>query len=227
MVSCIMPTYNRRKFVPLAIERFLAQDYPDKELIIIDDGNDRIMDLVPTVENIRYYYFEKRQNVGLKRNRACELANGSLIAHWDDDDWYHSRRLSLQVALFENRETDLVGVARPYYYDIRTGTAFQYKGIPNGKWVMYPMYRKSLWQQSKHPANRIGSDTRFISKVDKKRIHAMTDEEIGVCAIHDENVCPKHTRNTIWRSVPVRRLEEIVEGELPDIWTGGGKKTPS
>ena len=227
LVSCIMPTYNRRKFVPLAIEQFLAQDYSDKELIIIDDGKDRIMDLVPTAENIRYYYFEKRQNVGLKRNRACELANGTLIAHWDDDDWCHSRRISVQVALLENIQTDLVGVARPYYYDMRTKTAFQYKGIPNGKWVTYLMYRKHLWQKSRYCSSRVGEDTRFISKIDKKRIHAMKDEEIGVCVIHGENVCPKQTRNSIWRSIPVSKIEKIVEGELPNIWTGGEMKTPS
>ena len=38
LVSCIMPTYNRREFVPLAIRYFLRQDYANKELIIIDDG---------------------------------------------------------------------------------------------------------------------------------------------------------------------------------------------
>ena len=47
MVSCIMPTYNRREFIPNAIRYFLRQDYDNKELIIIDDGTDNIADLVP------------------------------------------------------------------------------------------------------------------------------------------------------------------------------------
>lgn len=37
-VSCVMPTANRRHFVPEAIRLFLAQDYAEKELIILDDG---------------------------------------------------------------------------------------------------------------------------------------------------------------------------------------------
>ena len=53
LVSCIMPTYNRREFVPRAIRYFLRQDYANKELIIIDDGTDAIKDLVSDDERIR------------------------------------------------------------------------------------------------------------------------------------------------------------------------------
>jgi len=44
LISCIMPTYNRRPFLPLALRCFLDQDYPNKELIIVDDGEDRRCD---------------------------------------------------------------------------------------------------------------------------------------------------------------------------------------
>jgi len=54
LVSCIMPTYNRRAFVPQAIYYFLRQDYPNKELIIVDDGTDEVGDLIPGDERIRY-----------------------------------------------------------------------------------------------------------------------------------------------------------------------------
>ena len=37
LVSCIMPTADRRRFVPRAVHQFLAQDYPNKELVILDD----------------------------------------------------------------------------------------------------------------------------------------------------------------------------------------------
>jgi glycosyltransferase involved in cell wall biosynthesis len=39
LVSCIMPTFNRRAFVPQAIRYFLRQDFEHKELIIVDDGD--------------------------------------------------------------------------------------------------------------------------------------------------------------------------------------------
>jgi hypothetical protein len=48
LVSCIMPTAHRRVFVPQAIRYFLRQDYPNRELIIADDGTDAIGDLLPS-----------------------------------------------------------------------------------------------------------------------------------------------------------------------------------
>jgi glycosyltransferase involved in cell wall biosynthesis len=90
LISCIMPTYNRRSFVPQAIFYSLHQNYPNKELIIVDDGDDAVGDLVPADERIRYIRSPGRQSIGLKRNLACEEARGSIIAYWDDDDWYAS-----------------------------------------------------------------------------------------------------------------------------------------
>lgn len=54
LTTCIMATYNRRAFVPQAIEYFLRQDYANKELVIVGDGNDAISDLVLLDERIRY-----------------------------------------------------------------------------------------------------------------------------------------------------------------------------
>jgi cellulose synthase/poly-beta-1,6-N-acetylglucosamine synthase-like glycosyltransferase len=60
LVSCIMPTYNRRRFVPEAIRLFLAQDYPKKELLVLDDGEDTIVDLIPNRPQIRYLRLDRR-----------------------------------------------------------------------------------------------------------------------------------------------------------------------
>ena len=71
LVSCIMPTFNRRPFVPHAIRYFLCQDYPKKELIVVDDGTDPVVDLMRDNESIRYVRLTDRRTVGAKRNLAC------------------------------------------------------------------------------------------------------------------------------------------------------------
>lgn len=88
MVSCIMPTANRRAFVPAAIEMFLRQTYADKELIIVDDGEDSVADLIPAGPSVRYLRESRRISVGDKRNLACDAARSEVVLHWDDDDWY-------------------------------------------------------------------------------------------------------------------------------------------
>ena len=93
LVSAIMPTYDRRPFVPLALQWFLDQDYPNKELTIVDDDRDRIEDLAPGVPGISYFSLPGCDSIGAKRNLACAQARGEIIAHWDDDDWYAPERL--------------------------------------------------------------------------------------------------------------------------------------
>src|SRR5215471_6882917 len=83
LVSCIMPTANRRRFVPEAVRLFLAQDYSNKELVIVDDGEDSAADLIPKHRQIRYLRLDNRQSTGAKRNLACTVASGGIIAHWD------------------------------------------------------------------------------------------------------------------------------------------------
>jgi glycosyltransferase involved in cell wall biosynthesis/GT2 family glycosyltransferase len=94
MVSCIMPTSNRRLFVPQAIKYFLRQDYPNRQLVVVDDGSDRIADLVPIDSRIKYVTADCKLSIGEKRNLAVQQSDGTLIAHWDDDDWYHCCYLS-------------------------------------------------------------------------------------------------------------------------------------
>src|SRR5215475_14271274 len=117
LVSCVMPTANRRAFVPQAIRYFLRQDYPNKELLVIDDGADSVADLVPNSDSIRYIRLPNRMPLGAKRNLGCERARGDLIAHWDDDDWYAAFRLRYQVESLLASQSEICGSRRPLFFD--------------------------------------------------------------------------------------------------------------
>src|SRR5574341_1894161 len=93
LVSCIMPTYNRYRFVPQAIRYFLEQDYPHKELIIIDDSPVKASIDIPDGEAIRYFHQLGRRSLGEKRNYAITHCRGEIIMHWDDDDWMARGRI--------------------------------------------------------------------------------------------------------------------------------------
>jgi glycosyltransferase involved in cell wall biosynthesis len=126
LVSCIMPTYNRREFVPHAIRYFLRQDYENKELIIIDDGSDAVNDLIPDTPTIRYFRLDQKITLGAKLNLACKYAKGEIIANWDDDDWYAARRLQYQVDALQHNETSVCGINNLLYYDLRNKNGYQY-----------------------------------------------------------------------------------------------------
>ncbi|MGY0036917.1 glycosyltransferase [Pedobacter sp. NJ-S-72] len=56
LVSCIMPTANREKFIPFAIAYFMTQSYRNKELIIIDDGKESVAHLIPKRPEYPYIF---------------------------------------------------------------------------------------------------------------------------------------------------------------------------
>src|SRR4051812_12356423 len=97
LISCIMPTANRRRCVSQAIRLFQAQDYPNKELVILDDGAESVADLVPDDPQVRYIRLTGKRTLGKKRNECVEASRGDLIMHWDDDDWHAPHRIRYQA----------------------------------------------------------------------------------------------------------------------------------
>src|SRR5947207_144911 len=97
LISCIMPTRNRRAFLAQAVKLFLAQDYPNKELVTLEDGEECNWDVMA---GTNYHYLGNTHlTIGYKRNFAMwsRIAHGDILCHWDDDDYYGPQRLSVQV----------------------------------------------------------------------------------------------------------------------------------
>jgi glycosyltransferase involved in cell wall biosynthesis/SAM-dependent methyltransferase len=228
LVSCIMPTANRRRFVPQAIRLFLAQDYPDKELVILDDGEDPIADLVPVDPRIRYLRHHRREPVGAKRNRACEEAHGDVIAHWDDDDWYAPQRLRLQVETLFAADVDVCGLDRVLFLDTGGQRAWEYIYPPGGaRWVYGATlcYRKSLWQKAPFPQINIGEDTRFVANLGGARVMALPATEIFVGLIHGANTSPKHTHDGRWQPRPIETIAAVMGQDWLE-YSNGARAAP-
>jgi hypothetical protein len=87
--SAILLTYNRppqhQWLVEEAIESFLRQDYPDRELVVLNDcPTQRLTCDAPgvTVVNLPRRF----RSLGEKRNAAIGLTTGEALLCWDDDD---------------------------------------------------------------------------------------------------------------------------------------------
>ncbi|GGA88581.1 glycosyltransferase [Puia dinghuensis] len=223
-LSCIMPTYNRREFVPHAIRYFLRQGYEAKELIIIDDGEDPVTDLVPEAENIRYYRFPRKMTLGAKLNLACGYARGDIIAHWDDDDWYAVRRLQYQVESLLHAQTDICGINRLLYYDLRHHRAHQYVYPSDQRvWLIGSSlcYRKKFWEAHRFADIDVGMDGLFVWSTTADRITVLPDVSISVHMIHDRNVSPKKTEGPWWHPHPVEEIQHIMKEDWAYYHAGG------
>ena len=107
LVSVVVPTYNRVRFLGEAVHSALQQSWIALEVIIVDDGSTDdspalIAKLAESDSRIRPY---RQQNSGVSaaRNRALSEARGEYIAFLDSDDVWHPWKLQLQVALLQSR----------------------------------------------------------------------------------------------------------------------------
>ncbi len=102
-VSCLMVTANRERFFKRSLLSYCRQTYPNKELIIIDDGDQDLGPLLKDLpaDEVKYIKIEKKPGnvLGHLRNISLEKASGDFITQWDDDDWYHPDRLRIQVEI--------------------------------------------------------------------------------------------------------------------------------
>ena len=112
------PTYNRRPFIKSLISCFNNQTYPDLiEWIIIDDGTDKIKDLVSNIENVKYYSYSKKLKLGKKRNIANFYSKGKIIVNMDDDDYYPPERIEHAVDVLMNTTNMCAGCNKFYLWN--------------------------------------------------------------------------------------------------------------
>jgi glycosyltransferase involved in cell wall biosynthesis len=127
LVSCVMVTgkdAEHYKMAELAIESFSDQLYPNKELIIINDGPQEMNPCKPLVREVRIPYWEdpeKKLSLGALRNIGLDEAKGDWICQWDDDDYSHPTRIVYQMAV--RREGACVMLQNQIRYNVLTNTA--------------------------------------------------------------------------------------------------------
>ena len=108
-VSICTPTFNRRPFIPYMLKCFEHQTYPKErmEWIIIDDGTDKIEDLISEVKQIKYFKYDNKLTLGKKRNIMHEKSCGDIIVYMDDDDYYPPERVSHAVEMLSKNPNAL------------------------------------------------------------------------------------------------------------------------
>ncbi|MBH8560005.1 glycosyltransferase family 2 protein [Hymenobacter negativus] len=94
LVSIIIPTYNRAHLLADAIHSVLAQDYPHKQIIVVDDGSeDNTRQLVSAFAGVEYIY-QTNQGQAAARNAGLRHCWGEYVASLDSDDVWDANFLS-------------------------------------------------------------------------------------------------------------------------------------
>ncbi len=170
LVSCVMPTGNRHNFALQAIRYFQRQTYPNRELVIIDDGDRSLDPSIPADPRIRCFRVPPGLSIGAKRNLACEHSRGTILVQWDDDDWYGPWRLAAQVAPQICGDADVTAIEGTLFFELprwefwccspaEHGRMF-FAGVSGGTLA----FRREVWERGRrYPDQSLAEDAVFLN----------------------------------------------------------------
>lgn len=197
LVSVCTPTFNRRPFIPTMFECFKNQTYPKDriEWIIVDDGTDRIKDLVESsgINQIKYFELPQKVSLGEKRNYMHSKATGSIIVYMDDDDYYPPERVSHAVdKLMDNRQALCAGSSEIYIYFKHIKKMIQFGPYgPNHATAGTFAFRVELLKQTKYQDHAAVAEEREFLKGYTIPFVQLDPMKTILCFSHEQNTFDK------------------------------------
>lgn len=233
---CTPTTDQRQKFHRTLWECFCAQDWPDKELVVVETYTTQPSEFFTRIaesgDKRLVYKSYKREpdqdwSIGTKRNMCAHLSTGEFIANFDDDDLYAPSYLRTMVSQIQGSSAHAVTLSSWYSYDVRTskwmfcdaiawgwrhgldGNAQQVRSWAFGYGFSYVHRRQDLMDVPYENIN-MGEDFNFISKL------LIEKGEKSVLLFHDEfGIClhVQHGANTS-NSFPIREVSHAESADL-------------
>ena len=191
LISCLCVTRNKIEKLKRVIRCFLAQSYPNKELLILYEDNDPATEgFADTISNnlIRFVKVSAtpKMSLGELRNISIAQCNGEYFCQWDDDDWYHIDRLSAQMdALLSNLQPVSVLVNWLIYDAVNHQAYLSYIRMWEGSIVC----KKSvIGEDLRYPSMIKAEDSVFVDQLRQTtRIYPQVKPTLYIYVFHGSN----------------------------------------
>ena len=116
LVSIVIPNFNHGKYIGQAIQSVLCQDYPNFEIIVVDDGStDNSSEVVAQFGEKVHYIWQKNQGLSAARNTGIRASNGQYIGVLDADDLYEPNFISTMMSNLKS-QSDADGIYCGYQF---------------------------------------------------------------------------------------------------------------
>ena len=179
MISVMMLTYNREKYVRRAIESIINQTYKDFEFIIIDNGSSdnsgKISDEYAQIDSRIRVIHRDRGTISAGRNTALDAARGDHLVFVDDDDWAEPDYLEFLLGLITENDADMSicgstgwNLESHSKTCIMTSEQAVMELLQRRKYnAAFPtkMFRKELWEELRFPEEASVDDIALMYKI--------------------------------------------------------------
>ena len=203
-ISILIPTYNRRNFIPFVLRNLLIQEYPHKllQVVIHDDGE------IPLIENyedfsnaikpikLKYLRNKTKLSIGEKRHKLIQNANNNLVVFMDDDDLYEPTYISHSFETLKNNNAGCVGCNKMIFiYPPYTKDDFYALDCGDNKKLIHEatlMMTKSWYNKTKGFLNCNKAEGLGITQSCKLKTIALTNPLYNMTAVvHGNNTIDK------------------------------------
>ena len=220
-VSVCTPTFNRRPFFQAAIQCFNHQTYPKHrmEWIIIDDGTDKIEDLVSGHPNVKYFKSSEKMTLGKKRNLMHANSCGDIIVYMDDDDYYPPERVSHAVEMLMANPTILcAGASEIYIYFKHLNSLIQFGPYgPNHATAGTFAFRRELLNITQYNDTACLAEERFFLKDYTIPMIQLDPTKVILVFSHMHNTFDKRkllvNPNPLFVKQTTKTLDDFIRGE--------------
>jgi len=201
LVSVIIPTYNRKTLLPVAIKSVLNQKMQDFEIIVVNDHGEDVSEVINNFNDNRIIYINKEKNEGLgaARNSGLEITKGKYVNFLDDDDWFGSYHLQILTDYLQKTKnkiayTDCIcnvqekmtngkyrTVSRQIVYSMDyDADVFLYQNISPVLGIMYEFQDKNLNKIRHDESLRVYEDWIFFLELTK--FYPMNHLDLATCS---------------------------------------------
>jgi glycosyltransferase involved in cell wall biosynthesis len=214
LISCILATGNRNRFFPQALRCFQSQTWPNRELIVVDDGETSVARLCRGTDNVKHIRLNRRTPVGTKLNIGIANSAGAILQKLDDDDYYAPRFLETAATrLLANRSRRAIAAWDSFLIMLAGSPALYFSGrgwLAGGTLC----FRRAVWDAAPFRDVPKDEDAFFLEDHAGPRIRIRAPEQY---------ILLRHGRNT-WKTFRNRtrvdafvRSREVYPKSIADI----------
>jgi GT2 family glycosyltransferase len=226
--SVVIPTYNRRDSLRECLAAVTRQDYPDYEVVVVDDGcadgtGPMVQREFPSVR-----YLRQRENCGdsVARNRAIRESTAECLAFTDDDCVPPRNWLGLHARYYADARIGAVGgplqPRAPSFYDKVSASHYpeEYDRVRRVEHIM--SLERLITGNMSVPRRVIDAvglfDEQFVTGADVDLVRRIS--RAGFAFVRDPGLSVEHLKTYTLRSFLAERFRKASGSVITDVKEG-------